>query len=200
MDDNTYAQLRKLNALKNEGILTEDEFAIEKAALLEKPEPLPPQRPLLIAIKKPDSLTGWAALLLGTALLLAGIAYGAYCSAYCILQTSEPASPMLLHSSVVGTWVCTIPGTNYKSKLTLSKDSTWQKWLSSDAPDNLDLHKGYNTGGSGSYRVEQTRSDPMHRTRWVINLGDKQELTLLNPNSLQQKNYCTYARQEPRQQ
>ena len=196
MDDDTYARLRKLQALKNDGILTEDEFAIEKAALLEKPEPPAPQRPLLIAIKKPDSLRGWAALLLVAALLLGGIAYGAYC----ILQTLKPVSPMLLSTSAVGTWVCTIPGTKYKSKLVLSKDSTWQKWISSNAPDNLDLHKGYDTGGSGSYSIEQTQSGPMNRTRWVISLGDKQQLTLLNRDSLRQNNYCTYARQEPRQQ
>lgn len=196
MDDDTYARLRKLQALKNDGILTEDEFAIEKALLLERPEPLPPQRPLLIAIGKPDSLSGWAALLLVAALLLGGIAYGAYC----ILQTLEPVSPMLLSTTAVGTWVCTIPGTNYKSKLMLSRNSTWQKWISSDAPDNLDLHKGYKTGGSGSYSIEQTQSGPMNQTRWVISLGDKQQLTLLNRDSLRQNNYCTYARQEPRQQ
>jgi hypothetical protein len=196
MDDDTYARLRKLQALKNDGILTEDEFAIEKALLLEKPEPPPPQRPLLIAIKKPDSLRGWAALLLLAALLLGGIAYGAYC----ILQTLKPLTPMLLSTSAVGTWACTIPGTNYKSKLVLSKDSTWQKWISSDAPDNLDLHKGYDTGGSGSYSIEQTQSGQIDRARWVISLDKEQQLTLLNRDSLRQNNYCTYARQEPRRQ
>ena len=196
MDDDTYARLRKLQALKNAGILTEDEFDIEKAALLEKPEPPPPQRPLLIAIKKPDSLKGWTTLLLIAALLLGAIAYGVYW----MLQTLEPVSPMLLSTSAAGTWVCTIPGTNYKSKLVLSKDNTWQKWISSHAPDKLDLHQGYDTGGSGSYSIEQTQSGPLDRTQWVINLDEEQELTLLNHDSLRQKSYCTYTRQGPRQQ